>query len=351
MPLQRVPDGGSSGRPLYRPLELAWRTAYAELKERVRGEGPLLPGTPGTLYVRQGTGRAYAYRVYYTAPGQQAEDLVGQAADVEAQAAMQARIEAAQWASEQVAQLRKLGFQVADKPVARVLVELHNRGLFASGLVLTGTLAYMAWLNELGATAVAARTMDIDLARRQALKLAAPVSFLEMLRATRLPFVAVPGMPSHVPATSFKLPGRDGLRVDLLAPGRSVGATLAAPELDGHAQTIPHYAWLLEAPDEAVLLAGGHAVPVRLPQAVRLMWHKLYASGQRKGEPEKAAKDLRQAATLAAILTEVGSEDPRPSLASAAAGFASAVRRQWPALRPHLAAHPQARDALERALA
>lgn len=63
--------------PLYRLHELAYRTQYAELKERTRHSGPLLPGTPGTLYQRNGTGLPYWYRVFYAAPGHQVEELVG----------------------------------------------------------------------------------------------------------------------------------------------------------------------------------------------------------------------------------------------------------------------------------
>ena len=87
--------------------------------------------------------------------------------------AMRERMDFAEWSSKQVSALRKLGFQVADKSVGRVLVELHNLGAFEAGLTLVGTLAYMAWLNEFGVMAVSARTQDIDLARRQRLKLAA----------------------------------------------------------------------------------------------------------------------------------------------------------------------------------
>ena len=112
---------------------------------------------------------------------------------------MRPRIESAQWCADQVRALRRLGFQVADKDAARVLVELHNKGLFPAGLAIVGTLAYMAWLNELGVGAVAARTQDIDLARRQRLALAAPLSFLETVAATRLDFVPVPGMPHASP--------------------------------------------------------------------------------------------------------------------------------------------------------
>jgi hypothetical protein len=53
-----------------------------------------------------------------------------------------------EWTAKQVLALSKLGYQVADKGVASVLVELHNRRIFEAGLVVAGTLAYMSWLNE-----------------------------------------------------------------------------------------------------------------------------------------------------------------------------------------------------------
>ena len=65
-----------SASTLFREHELAFRTQYAELKERVNAAGSLLPGTPGTLASRMGTGYAYWYRVFYSVPGKQSEDLV-----------------------------------------------------------------------------------------------------------------------------------------------------------------------------------------------------------------------------------------------------------------------------------
>ena len=41
---------------LYRSHELSFRTQYAEVKERSRAAGNLLPGTPGRLVLRDGTG-------------------------------------------------------------------------------------------------------------------------------------------------------------------------------------------------------------------------------------------------------------------------------------------------------
>lgn len=295
---------GMGKTALFREQELAFRTQYAELKERVSTSASILPGTPGTLVRRSGTGYSYWYRVYYPAPGKQSEDLVCKDGDTDTLQAMRENIAFSEWVSEQVSSLRKLGFQTADKAVARVLVELHNRGAFEAGLVLVGTLGYMAWLNELGAVAVSARTLDIDLARRQRLKLAAPLSFLTTMQATGLPFASIPALPAKGVSTSVKLPGVQGLRVDVLAPDNTLGAIVRVPELNWAAQGIPHYDYLLKEPEPGAMLAGGHCIPVRLPQAARLVWHKLYSSASRRGFPEKAAKDRRQALVLAAVLAE-----------------------------------------------
>lgn len=311
---------------MFREHELAFRTQYAELKERTLAAGPLLPGTTGTLALRKGSGYPYWYRVFYSVPGKQSEALVCKDGDAEALQSMRERMRFGEWVASQVSALRKLGFQVADKSVARVLVELHNQGAFQAGLVLVGTLGYMAWLNELGAVAVSARTLDIDLARRQQLKLAAPLPFLATPQATGLPFAAVPGLRPSENATSVKLPGVQGLRVDVLAPGARLGSIVRVPELAWAAQTMPHYGYLLDASEPGAMLAGGHCIPVRLPQAARLVWHKLYSSTQRRGFREKAAKDRQQALVLAAVLAESDPLALKDAFAEAPASMAKAIK-------------------------
>lgn len=140
---------------------------------------------------------------------------------------------------------------------------------------MVGTLGYMAWLNELGAKAVSARTQDIDLAHRQGLKLPAPQSFLKTVEATKLRFSAVPGLPNGVPPTAVKLPGAEGLRVDVLTHGKTLGQIVPVPELKWHAQAMPHFDYLLREPRPATLLAGGHCIPVNLPTPERFVGHKL----------------------------------------------------------------------------
>ncbi|MHB8475492.1 MAG: GSU2403 family nucleotidyltransferase fold protein [Steroidobacteraceae bacterium] len=329
---------------LYRLHELTIRTLYSEVKERANVAGDLLPGTPGTLVKRAGTGHEYWYRSYYPVPKKRCEEFVGAASNEKAYQAMQQRIAYSDWTARQVSALSKLGYQVADKGVASVLVELHNRKIFEGGLVVVGTLAYMSWLNEYGARATAARTQDIDLARRQTLKLATTVPFLSSMQATQLPFARIPGLPSDKPSTSVKLPGAEGLRVDILAPGPVLGKIIAVPELEWHAQAIPYYDYLLEGSRAAAMLAGGHCIPIQLPQATRMVWHKLYASTRRTKEPTKAEKDLVQAVTLAAILIEQDSVALHESFRSAPRELRAAALSRMPRIETMLAEHPQALD-------
>jgi hypothetical protein len=262
---------------LYRMHELAFRTQYAELKERTASAGRLLQGTPGSLQLRQGTGYAYWYRVFYPAPGKKAEQFVCKDGDTAALDEMSREIEFAQWTSTQVRNLRKLDFQVADK--------------------------------------------------------------------------GVPGMPSQAPSTSVKLKGRDGLRVDVLTHGEELGKTVPLPQLKWHAETVPYYDYLLAEPSRAASLAGGHCIPLTLPQPQRFVWHKLYASAERKARPEKAEKDLLQAATLGAVLAEQQDELLSESFRDAPAALKEVARTRLPALRRALSGHPQALEQFELALA
>jgi hypothetical protein len=336
--------------PLYRRLELNFHTQYAEAKERARTELELLPGTPGTLTLRAITGQSYWYRRYKAVAGKEVEDFVCRQDDEAARQTMHERINAAIWMQSQVRQLRTLGMQVGDKDAARLLVELYNRRLFAGGLALVGTLAFMSLLNDLGAVVTAARTQDIDLARRQALKLAAPVPFLEAVQATLLEFFPVPGLTPSALSTSVKRPGAEGLRVDVLAPGEELGSVKPVPELAWHAQTVPFFDYLLQAPRAGAVLAGGHCIPANLPDPARFVWHKLYSSTKRHSDTAKARKDLQQAAVLAAVLADLEGGALEEAATAAPGEVLEAANTRFPALQELLAAHPAAVDAIHAAL-
>jgi len=295
----------------------AIRTHYAELKERARAAGQLLPGSPGSIVTHKVKSGSYISRAYYVAASKRLEEYIGPAGNDDLRNALTERMQFSEWMQERVAQLRKLGFQVADRETARVLVELHNLGAFEAGLVLVGTLAYMARLNDLGVAAFSSRTRDIDVARESRIKLAIQLEFLKALKATTLPFVEVPGLSAKSPATSAKLPGAGGLRVDVLTSGTSLGAPVVIPEMSWHAQAIPFYDFLLKDAEPSAVLAGGHCIPVRIPQASRFIWHKLYSSRARRGESEKAMKDYQQAVTLTAALGGEGATELRAAFRAA----------------------------------
>jgi hypothetical protein len=294
----------ASRRPLYRRHELNIRTQYAELKERAMHTARLLPGSPGVLAQRAGSGRAYWYRVFQEASGKQAEDYICRADERDRRQAVLDEIEESKWVQTQVRNLRKLSFQVADKSVARVLVELYNAQLLRAGLCVVGTLGYMAWLNELGVLVSTAQTQDLDFGTPLDLKLAASRSFLEIMQDTRLGFTAVPGLAPAEGSSSVKRPGPGGLRVDVLTTGQETGRSIELPTLQWSAQTVEHFDYLLGDVRDAAVMAGTHCIPVRIPAVDRFVWHKLFSSIVRRSFPEKALKDRTQALLLAAVLCE-----------------------------------------------
>ena len=264
---------------------------------------------------------------------------------------MRDRMEFSDWVATQVGNLRKLNFQVADKLTARVLVELHNRGAFQAGLVLVGSLSYMSWLNEYGASVVAVRTMDIGVARPGRLVFGAPISFPETLRSTDLPFSAVPGLSPSQPFTSLKLPGAEGLRVDLLMPGPAIGSPVRVPELDFAAQAMPFFDWLLQSPVDSVVLAGWHCVPVRIPQAAHMAWHKLYSTASATRETVKRSKDFQQAAVLAVVLSEHEPTALRHAFETAPKAMIAHIRPLLPKLKAELKDYPDVVAVFESCLA
>jgi len=329
---------------LYRLHEGAIRALYAEVKDRANSTVELLPGTPGTLVKRAGTGHQYWYRSYYPAPRKRSEQFVGTVSNVAAYEAMQNRIALSEWTTKQVAALSKFGYQAADKVVASVLVELRNRKLFDAGLVVVGALAYLSWLNEYGAATSTPKIQNhLELARRQPLTLETPAAFLAILQATQLPFAELPGTSSKKNPTSLKLPGA-GLRVDLFAPGPIAGQTVAVPELNWHAQAAPFHGYLLEGSRDAAILAGGHCVPARLPDVARMIWYQLFTSTRRGKDLALAERDLVQAATLAALIVEQDGALLRDSYRSAPRELRNAAHSRLPRLEGLLAEHPLARD-------
>jgi hypothetical protein len=297
-----------SAQRLFRRHDAASQAKYQDVKQLARAQTRVLSGTPGTLKHRIQNSKRYWVREYIRVDGRKVDDYVGAETSVgEAKiATLRAEMDLAKGLASGSSMLRVLGFQRIERNAAAVLASFFNRGLFHAGLTLVGSHAYGVLLNELGAIAPGYRTLDVDVARAQPLAITLPggISFMQLLSESGLEFVAVPGMPSHRPSSSFKLPGRESLAVDLLVPGKDAGAVVAVKELATHAQAIPFLDFLVEDAIEGIVLSPNQVIPVSVPSPERFALHKLFSSQSRKANRDKLRKDLEQAAVLAAIVEE-----------------------------------------------
>lgn len=326
-------------RPLFRRHDASSRTKYQESVQLARGQQRLLAGTPGTLKQRTQSARQYWVREHIRVDGAKVDEYVGA---VESTAAarieqLRAEIELAKALASTSAMLRLLGFQRIEREPAAVLAVFFNHGLHHAGLVLVGSHAYAALLNELGVQARAYRTQDLRLARSAPLALALPAhgSFRSL------------GMPSNKPSASFKLPGAGKLMVDLLVPGSEAGKIVEVRELGGYAQTIPLLDFLIEEPLEGVVLSPNQVVPVRLPAPERFVLHKLFSAESRRADRSKVVKDREQAAVLAAALEEDSPGRLRAAWTEVPRSGRDAIKRSARTAAKLLeGAHPQAEDAL-----
>lgn len=214
---------------------------------------------------------------------------------------------------------------------ASVLRLLADQGVFRLGGVLVGTRAYRTYGPMLGVRldGRSAETEDVDVAHRGRLSVAIDerIDAAAALTASGLGFLPVPGFDPRLPASSFKVRGRE-LRVDFLTPARRGGGAEAVPirPLGVHATPLPFLDFVLEDAQPAIALAGS-GILVRIPEPARFALHKLFVAGERPtSELTRARKDRLQAATLLEILRE-----DRPAsveLALAALGSRSRTARR-----------------------
>ncbi len=336
---------------LYRRHDAASQTKYQDLKQLAYSQSRVLAGTPGTLKQRTQSRKQYWVREYIRVDGKKTDDYIGPVSSVAGSTvkALKAHIELARALASGSASLRLFGYQRIERKPAAVLEVLFNRGLIQAGLVLVGSHAYGVLLNELGIGAPSYKTQDIDVARAQPLSIALPegFSFQALLNETGLTFVPVPGMPSHKPSASFKLPGAELLAVDLLVPGEKAGDVVPVKELGTYAQAIPLLDFLIKDEIQAIALSPNQVIPIRVPSPERFVIHKLFSSQSRRGDRDKIRKDLEQAAVLAGAIEDETPGRLAETMRRVPASVKTAVRRgATAAARLIESADPRADEAL-----
>jgi hypothetical protein len=338
--------------PLYRRHDAAGQAKYQDVKQLARAQARVLAGTPGVLKSRTIAGRRYWVREYIRSDGKKVDEYFG-AADAlpgDKLAGLRAEVELAQALAAGSARLRLFGYQRVDRKPAAVLAVFFNRGLTQAGLTLVGSHAYGVTLNDLGVVAAGYRTQDVDVARADPLPVALSQgsSFATLLKETGLAFVPVPGLRAQQASTSYKLAGAEALAVDLLAPGRALGAIVPVEELGAHAQAIPFLDFLVEEALDSVVLSPNQVIPVRIPAPERLAIHKLFSSQSRRGDRDKARKDLQQAAVLSAAVEEETPGRVGEAYRALPAAAKATVRRGAAAVRKLFDGDGEALEALRR---
>lgn len=302
---------------------------YSQLKQDIMSSDMLLPGSPGSLQRAARSGEeSHWYRYFTEVNGKPAKQYVGPGHDLARHDAMQQSIDIANSVKQTVISLRKDGYQVLPKDFARVMVELFNRRLIGpqnGTLILTGTLAFMAILNENGLLHASAKTLDLDLAYDRQVKLGVSESLEEVVKAALEDIVVVPAMPSHEPSTSLKRRGLNMLSVDLLTEGAPVGKAVPVLPLRWHAQAIPHLQYLIADAKPACVLAGHQGIICRVPDATRFALTKLYVAKAKTRLSDKALKDWMQATLLLSWLMTDDPESVAASLSEAPADIKKSV--------------------------
>lgn len=214
---------------------------------------------------------------------------------------------------------------------ARVLARLADHGLFRAGGILVGTHAYLAYQNHLGVLwSVGEQTVDLDFAHAAGnISLALPsdlrVDMPSAIESLKMGFIPVSA------GTRYVKPDEPDFDLDFLtAIGRRGLEPVPVPQLGLTLQPLKFLEYPMEAAIPVVLIAGRAAIVANLPRPERYALAKLIVHAERRGSnPTKARKDLAQAASLIAWLTDHqpdALEDAWTDLLSRGPGWRSRAR-------------------------
>lgn len=222
---------------------------------------------------------------------------------------------------------------------ARVLARLADHGLFRAGGVLVGTHAYLAYQNRLGVLWTGGdTTVDLDFAH--------PGKNISLAINNALT------IDKHAAIDSLKmgfLPVNEGTRyikehepdfdLDFLTcVSRQGAAPVHMPQLNLSLQPLKFMEFSMQDPIVAVLVANNGPILVNVPRPERYALAKVLLYRERLGskQPEKAGKDLMQAASLIDYLSSMSPEplnDAWQDLLSRGPGWRSRAREGLAALQ------------------
>lgn len=307
-----------------RRLPLSVQTIYADLVQKISPDAPL----PGSISVRtvHGVERLYsterhgATRIQrYLGPAQDA--AVALLADT-----IRREEEIAKQRRKNVTMLKSAGVQGPSQDVGRVLEVMSRAGLFKTGMVLVGTIAFQSYPILLGydLSGSGMMTQDVDfVAASVKASIQVPIGgdedadglqanpgnldLLSLLKRADASFIGVPNLDRK--AYPNKFTAANGLDVELLTPvrKRDEDNPVALTALGASAVPLHYLEYLVQDAIPAVVLHGA-GVPVVVPQPARYAVHKLIVAQLREAHSSKAGKDRLQAKVLMDALDDGDSD-------------------------------------------
>jgi len=260
---------------------------YQDYATKARSYLELPFGKPGRTLKKSVYGEKFLYREVSVLSGDTRLRKLGPLGSRAAEEA-DTLFHAATWMSSALAHLRDTGFYGAARQLEEPLVNAFNLGLFASGAVLIGPLAYLFWLNELGIRAPehAPTAPDLDLALPEHAELdELQLSFLNKCIKTKNSRLHV-----HFEMADYALYLRDRVKLPY-------EALLKRHCFISNLHYLTRSAW------QATALVGDYLVPVRLPSPGRVYWQKLYWS--RLPDNPRAEIERHEAAVLGDAIQRV----------------------------------------------
>lgn len=290
------------------------QAAYAELLDVVRHEelARSIANLSGSFNRKTVRGAAYWYYQYTDVSTSRVRQLfVGPDSDPrvrELERKSRARDR------EQIDRLAKsaiaLGCSSSTPVHFRIIRRLNEVGFFRAGGLLVGTHAFLAYGNALGvAWGDLARTQDLDFAHAgNNIELALPgslkVETKSVIESLEAGFLPTPGFQPWEKTATFVSKVDKTLKVDFLAPMRG-GKTdvYEHDQLGVNLQPLRYLEFILEDVTQAAVLSAVGASVVTVPDPARFALHKMLVHVERRERsPQKAEKDLKQAAALIEVI-------------------------------------------------
>ena len=187
---------------------------------------------------------------------------------------------------------------------AKIIARLADAGFFRAGGILIGTHVYMGYQNMLGVRwRSAAQTQDLDFAHPgRNVSLALPTSVQMDAKAAieslKMGFVPVKSLTTYIKSDEADL------QIDFVTTLHG-DRPIKIDALNIEMQPLKFMEFAMESPSQMVLLGNLGPIIVNAPPPEKYAVHKLLVYGERsQAMRPKAGKDLEQAATLVAYLSE-----------------------------------------------